>query len=145
MIVEDNPADVRLLRLALREGPARKRLHVATDGMMALEFLARQGPFEDAPVPDLILLDLNLPRRNGCEVLVEMRGQKALRRIPAVVFSNSAAPDDIESAYQAQANCFVTKPSDLDDYFAVVRHIEDFWLTTAHLPNSRAEFLRFPR
>ena len=140
LIVEDNPADVRLLREALREGPAQKRLHVASDGMMALEFLSRQGSFAGVPVPHLILLDLNLPRRNGCEVLEEMRRQKELRAIPTIMFSSSSAPDDIERAYQAQANCFVTKPSNLDDYFAAVRHIEDFWLTTAQLPNSRSEF-----
>jgi CheY-like chemotaxis protein len=134
LLVEDNPGDVRLTREALRDGRVHTHLSVASDGEEALAFLRRQGRFGDAPRPDIILLDLNLPKRSGREVLSEIKRDDSLRRIPVVVLSTSAAEQDILASYDLNANCFITKPVDLDQFIRVIRSIEDFWLTVVRLP-----------
>ena len=111
------------------------RLHSATDGEQALAFLRRQGDFGDRPRPDLILLDLNLPRMDGRETLAEIKGDANLRRIPVIVLTTSDADSDIRASYNLHANCFITKPVDLDDFMTVVRAIQSFWLTIAKIPN----------
>lgn len=135
LLVEDNPGDVRLTIEGLNEGKVRNNLHVARDGVEALEFLRRQGPFTDAVRPDLILLDLNLPRMDGREVLAEVKSDPDLKTIPVVVLTTSSAEQDILHSYQLQANCYITKPVDLEQFIKVVRSIEDFWLTIVKLPN----------
>jgi chemotaxis family two-component system response regulator Rcp1 len=130
LLVEDNPADVRLTQEALREGKVKNNLSVARDGEEALAFLRREG----APRPDLILLDLNLPRRDGREVLKEIKDDPQLRMIPVVVLTTSAAEGDILKSYSLHANCYITKPVDLDQFITVVKSIDDFWLTIVRLP-----------
>lgn len=134
LLVEDNPGDVRLTQEAFKEGRVLVNLHVAADGVQAMEMLNRQGPHKDLPRPDLILLDLNLPRKNGREVLLEIKADAELRRIPVIVMTTSKADQDIHRAYNLNANCYVTKPVDLDEFLHVVRSIEDFWLTIVTLP-----------
>ena len=134
LLVEDNPGDVRLTREALREGKVRNNLHVASDGVEALAFLRKEGPYAAAVRPDLILLDLNLPRKDGREVLKEIKADPALRHIPVVVLTSSQAEEDIVRAYDLHANCYVTKPVDLDQFIRVVEAIEDFWFTIVKLP-----------
>jgi chemotaxis family two-component system response regulator Rcp1 len=134
LLVEDNPGDVRLTREALREGKVRNRLSVATDGAEAIAFLRRQGEFADATRPDLILLDLNLPRKDGREVLAEIKADPALKYIPVVVLTSSKAEEDVLRAYDLHANCYVTKPVDFDQFIRVVKSIEDFWFTIVQLP-----------
>ena len=134
LLVEDNPGDVRLTKEALRDGKVRNNLHVVDDGVKALEFLRRQGPYAEAPRPDLILLDLNLPRMGGREVLAEVKNDPQLQSIPVVVLTTSQAEQDIVRAYELNANCYVTKPVDLDQFITVVKSIEDFWLTIVRLP-----------
>jgi CheY-like chemotaxis protein len=134
LLVEDNPGDVRLTRETLKEGKIHTHLSVAGDGEEALAFLRRQGPHEAAVRPDLILLDLNLPRKSGREVLAEIKADEHLRRIPVVVLTSSQAERDIAESYDLCANCYVTKPVDLDQFIKVVRSIEDFWLTVVKLP-----------
>ena len=131
LVVDDNAADADLTREALSGSGFVDELHVVGDGVEALAFLRREGAYEGAPVPDLILLDLNMPRLDGRGVLTEMKRDAALRRIPVVVLTSSSAPDDVAGAYDAGANCFVTKPVDLDAYLATVRAIGHFWLTVA--------------
>lgn len=135
LLVEDNPADVRLTREALKEAKVRNQLHVVEDGVAAMEFLNRQGEYADAPRPDLILLDLNLPKKDGREVLEEIKQDDALKRIPVVVLTTSQAEEDIVKTYNLHANCYVTKPVDLDQFITIVRSIEDFWLTIVKLPH----------
>lgn len=135
LLVEDNPGDVRLTIEGLNEGKVRNNLHVARDGVEALEFLRRQGPFADAVRPDLILLDLNLPRMDGREVLAEVKSDPKLKTIPVVVLTTSRADQDILNSYQLQANCYITKPVDFDQFINVVKSIEHFWLTVVTLPN----------
>jgi two-component system, chemotaxis family, response regulator Rcp1 len=135
LLVEDNPGDVRLVREALRDSTVGTRLSVARDGEEALAFLRREPPHARAPRPDLILLDLNLPRRDGREVLAAVREDPTLRAIPVVVLTSSDAERDIADAYELKANCFVTKPVDLDRFIGVVRAIEHFWLTVVRLPS----------
>ena len=135
LLVEDNEADVRLTREALREAGENVRLSAVVDGEQALAFLRREGAYAEAPRPKLVLLDLNLPRKDGREVLDELKADPTLARIPVIVLTTSAAESDILHSYDLQANCFITKPLDLDEYFTVVRSIEDFWLTTARLPS----------
>ena len=137
LLVEDNPGDVRLTREALKEGKVRNNLHVAADGVEALRFLRREGDHRNAVRPDLILLDLNLPRKSGREVLVEIKADPDLRRIPVIILSTSASDDDVASAYDLAANCYVTKPVDLDEFIGVVRAIDSFWLSLARLPTAR--------
>jgi len=134
LLVEDNAGDVRLTREALKEGKVRNNLSVARDGVEALAFLRRQGEFATAPRPDLILLDLNLPRKDGRDVLGEIKKEEALRRIPVVVLTTSKAEEDIVKTYELHANCYITKPVDLEQFIAVVKSIDDFWLTVVRLP-----------
>lgn len=134
LLVEDNPADVRLTQEALREGKVKNNLSVARDGEEALAFLRREGQAR----PDLILLDLNLPRRDGREVLKEIKADPELRRIPVVVLTTSSAEVDILKSYELHANCYITKPVDLDQFITVVKSIDDFWLTIVKLPPDKA-------
>jgi CheY-like chemotaxis protein len=136
LLVEDNPGDVRLTQEALRDEPARRRLHVAADGEDGLAFLRREGRHRDAPRPDLVLLDLSLPGKPGGDVLKEIKESAELRPIPVVVFTSSSEPSDVLNTYQRCGNCFVTKPLAFDDYARTVRSIETFWLCVARLPTS---------
>jgi CheY-like chemotaxis protein len=136
LLIEDNPGDVRLTRESLKEGKIHTRLSVVQDGEAALDFLYRRGAHTAAPRPDLILLDLNLPGRSGREVLAQIKADENLRRIPVVVLTSSQAEKDIAESYDLNANCYVTKPVDLDQFMRVVRSIEDFWLTVVKLPRS---------
>src|SRR5687767_1098550 len=135
LLVEDNPGDVRLTQEALKDGRVFVNLTVACDGVEAMEILRRQGQHANKPKPDLILLDLNLPRKNGREVLQEIKADEVLKRIPVIVMTTSKAEQDIHRVYNLNANCYVTKPVDLDEFLNVVRSIEDFWLTIVTLPN----------
>jgi CheY-like chemotaxis protein len=135
LLVEDNPGDVRLTIEALNEGHMRNNLRVARDGVEALEFLRHQGRFADAVRPDLILLDLNLPRMDGREVLAAVKSDPQLKTIPIVVLTTSHAEQDILNSYELQANCYITKPVDLEKFITVIRSIENFWLTVVTLPN----------
>ena len=134
LLVEDNPGDVRLTQEALKEGRVRNRLHVAGDGVEALAFLRREGRHASAPRPDLILLDLNLPKKDGREVLAEVKTDADLKRIPVVVLTTSEAEQDVLRSYDLHANCYITKPVDLEKFLGVVRSLEDFWLTIVRLP-----------
>jgi chemotaxis family two-component system response regulator Rcp1 len=134
LLVEDNPGDVRLTREALKEGKVCNNLSVVPDGVEALAYLRRQGRYADARRPDVILLDLNLPRKDGREVLEEVKGDPELRSIPVVVLTSSEAERDIARAYALHANCYITKPVDLDQFITVVRSIEDFWFSIVKLP-----------
>ena len=133
-LVEDNPGDVRLTREALKEGKIRNNLNVAGDGVEALRYLRREGPYGKSTRPDLILLDLNLPKMDGREVLEAVKADPALRLIPVVVLTSSAAEQDIVRAYDLHANCYVSKPVDLDQFIHVVKSIEDFWFSIVKLP-----------
>lgn len=134
LLVEDNPGDVRLTIEALKEGKVRNNMHVAGDGVEAMAFLRKEGKYADMPRPDLILLDLNMPRKDGREVLAEIKADPVLRRIPVVILTTSKAEEDIVKTYSHHANCYITKPVDLDQFITVVRSIEDFWLTIVKLP-----------
>jgi chemotaxis family two-component system response regulator Rcp1 len=134
LLVEDNPGDVRLVREALKEGGFPGHLNVAMDGDEATDILWKRGNHKNDPRPDLIMLDLNLPGKNGRAVLQEIKGDPNLRQIPVTVFSTSTAPNDLDHAYAHHANCYICKPSDLDEYMQVVRSIERFWRTVATLP-----------
>jgi two-component system, chemotaxis family, response regulator Rcp1 len=138
LLVEDNPGDVRLTEEALREGKVKNRLHVARDGVEAIEFLRRQGKFANATRPDLVLLDLNLPRKDGREVLAEIKNDPDLKMLPVVVLTTSSAEADILRTYSLHANCYIQKPVDLDQFVQVVKSIDDFWLTVVRLPKDRA-------
>jgi two-component system, chemotaxis family, response regulator Rcp1 len=135
LLVEDNPGDVRLMREALKMQAAETRLAVAEDGEQAVRFLRRLDPFHDAPRPDLIFLDLNLPRRDGREVLAEIKNDQLLRRIPVIVLTTSEAERDVQRMYDLHANCYIRKPPDLDRYLEVIRMCEKFWLEIVRLPN----------
>ncbi len=134
LMVEDNPGDVRLTVEALKEGKIRNNFNTVEDGVEAMAFLRRQGPYADAPRPDLILLDLNLPKKNGREVLAEIKDDDELRRIPVVILTVSQAEQDILKSYNLHANCYINKPVDLDRFLEVVKSIENFWLTVVMLP-----------
>ncbi len=134
LLVEDNPADVRLLREALREVPYKVNLNLAGDGMEALSFLRRVKPYENVPRPSLVLLDLNMPVKNGREVLREIKTDPDLRSIPVVVLTTSEAPGDIDYCYGAYANAYVVKPRDLESFMAAVRGIWEFWFGVARIP-----------
>ncbi len=134
LLVEDNPGDARLTQEALREGKLRNRIHHARDGVEALAFLRREGEFRDAPVPDIILLDLNMPRKDGREVLAEIKADPKLRLIPVVILTTSEAENDIVKSYELHANCYITKPVDLEKFTTIVHTIEDFWLQVVTLP-----------
>ena len=134
LLVEDNPDDADLTVDALREGRVRNRITVVDDGVKAMAYLRREGKYGGAPRPDLILLDLNLPRKNGREVLAEIKQDADLRRIPVVVMTSSDDEKDILAAYNLHVNCYVTKPVDLGQFLRVVKSIEHFWLSVVKLP-----------
>ncbi len=134
LLVEDNPGDARLTLEALKEGKVLNRVSVVPDGVEAMAFLHREGPYADAPRPNLILLDLNLPKKDGREVLAEIKADPDLKRIPVVILTTSRAEEDIARTYDLHANCYITKPVDLDKFLEVVRSIEDFWLAFVQLP-----------
>jgi len=135
LLVEDNPADVRLTREALKEGKVYSNLHWVKDGVEALEFLRNAGRHQGAPRPDILLLDLNLPKKDGREVLHEIKNDGKLKRIPVVILTTSQAEEDVLKSYNLHANCYVTKPVDLEQFIRVVRSIDAFWLTVVTLPN----------
>lgn len=134
LLVEDNPGDARLAVEALKEGNVSNRLHVVPDGVEAMAFLRREGKYADAPRPHVVLLDLNLPRKDGRQVLAEVKTDEVLKRIPVVVLTTSQAEQDITKSYELHANCYITKPVDLDRFITVIRSIEDFWCTVVKLP-----------
>jgi CheY-like chemotaxis protein len=134
LLVEDDPGDVLMTREALAESKVLNALHVATDGEEALRFLRREAPFEDAPRPDLVLLDLNLPRVDGREVLEQVKGDPDLRRIPVVVLTTSQAEEDILRSYDLHANAFISKPVDFDRFVEVIRQVDNFYITIVSLP-----------
>ena len=135
LLVEDNPGDVRLTEEALKEGKVINNIHLVNDGVEAVSFLQKEGKYTDAVRPDLILLDLNLPKKDGREVLMEIKKDEALRRIPVVVLTTSKAEEDIIRTYDCHANCYITKPVDFDQFIKVVKSIEDFWLSLVKLPH----------
>jgi chemotaxis family two-component system response regulator Rcp1 len=135
LLVEDNPGDVRLTLEAFKTAKVANHLTVVNDGVEALAHLRRQGPYVNSVTPDLILLDLNLPKKDGREVLAEIKTDERLRKIPVVILTTSAAKEDIARTYSSHANCYITKPVDLDEFFRVVKSIEDFWLTLVKLPS----------
>jgi len=134
LLVEDNPGDVRLTREALKEAKFRNELHVVCDGVEAVDYLRRRGAFASVLRPHLILLDLNLPRKDGREVLAEIKNDPDLRRIPVVVLTTSEAEVDILKAYDLHANCYISKPVEIDEFLTVVKAIEDFWVTIVKVP-----------
>jgi two-component system, chemotaxis family, response regulator Rcp1 len=134
LLVEDNPGDERLTREALKEGKVYSNLHWVKDGVEAMEFLRRQGKYSSVPRPDIILLDLNLPKKDGREVLQDIKNDPELKRIPVVVLTTSKAEEDVLRTYNLHANCFVTKPVDLEKFIVVVKSIDVFWLTVVTLP-----------
>jgi chemotaxis family two-component system response regulator Rcp1 len=134
LLVEDNPGDVLLTQEAFREGRLAHRLSVAEDGEEAIRFLRREGQYANAPKPDVILLDLNLPKKDGRELLAEIKEDPALRYIPIIVLTTSDAEQDVWRAYKLHANCYLTKPVNLDDFIRKIRSFEDFWLTVVRLP-----------
>jgi two-component system, chemotaxis family, response regulator Rcp1 len=134
LLVEDNPGDVRLIQEALRDGKVWNNPHVVSDGEMALDFVYRRGAFAESPRPDMILLDLNLPKKDGREVLATIKSDPDLKRIPVVVLTTSKEEEDVLRAYNLAANCYVTKPVEFDQFMKVIRMIEDFWLTIVALP-----------
>ena len=136
LLVEDNPGDVRLTQEAFKESRLGNHLSVVMDGVEALAFLRQEGPYATSPRPDLVLLDLNLPKKDGREVLAEVKADPALKRIPVVVLTTSQAETDILRVYDLYANCYITKPVDLDQFLKVVRSIEGFWLEIVKLPDS---------
>jgi chemotaxis family two-component system response regulator Rcp1 len=137
LLVEDSPGDVRLTQEAFREANPSVYLHVANDGVEAMVFLRNQGSHAHAPRPDMILLDLNLPRMDGRQVLAEIKKDDALRMIPTVILTTSVAEADVAKSYQLQANCYLTKPVQLEAFEDLVRSINEFWLTTVKLPQKR--------
>jgi len=134
LLVEDNPGDADLAREALENSKVRNNLHVVGDGEAAMAFLRRHGKYAAAPRPDLVLLDLNLPKKDGREVLAEVKADDVLKRIPVVILTTSKAEEDILKTYNLHANCYITKPIDLNQFIKVVHAIEDFWLTIVQLP-----------
>jgi len=134
LLVEDSPGDIRLAREALKEAKLLNRLFAVTDGEEALAFLRRQGRYADAVRPDLIFLDLNLPKKDGREVLAEIKSDPGLRRIPVVILTSSGAEEDILKTYDLHANCYVSKPVGLERFIAVVKSIENFWVSIVRLP-----------
>jgi len=135
LLAEDSPGDIRLTREALKDGRIHNNLHVVQDGVECMAFLRREGKYGDVPKPHLILLDLNMPRKDGREVLAEIKNDPLLRRIPVVVLTTSKAEQDILKAYDLHANCYITKPVDLDQFIHVVKSVEDFWFTIVKLPD----------
>lgn len=138
LLVEDNPGDVRLTREAFRDAKVHLEMHVVSDGMEAIDFLYRRGNYAACPRPDLILLDLNLPRKDGRDVLAEIKADMSLMMIPVVILTTSASDVDIESSYMLHANCYISKPVDLDGFLTVVRSIDSFWFSVVKLPSTEA-------
>lgn len=136
LLVEDNPGDVRLTEEALKEGKVHNTLYVAGDGVEALAFLRNEDGYADVPRPDVILLDLNLPRKDGREVLAEIKACHNLRRIPVVILTTSEAEEDILHSYNLHANCYITKPVNLEQFIEVVKSVDNFWFTIVKLPPS---------
>ncbi len=134
LMVEDNPGDARLTREALKESKVCNNLHHVRDGVEAMEFLRKEGEFGNAPMPDIILLDLNLPRKDGRQVLAELKAIPHLKHIPVVVLTTSEAEQDIVKSYELHANCYITKPVDLDKFVEIIHGIENFWLSIVKLP-----------
>ena len=134
LLIEDNPGDVRLTIEALKDCKVSNKVHVAIDGEEAIHFLRKKGKYLEAPKPDLILLDWNLPKKNGSEVLKEIKTDEILRRIPVIVLTTSKAQQDIAKAYDLYANCYITKPVDLNQFLSAVNTIEDFWFSIVKLP-----------
>ena len=135
LLVEDDPGDVLLIREAFADNKVHNRLHVVPDGVEALTFLRQEGEHADAPRPDLVLLDLNLPRKDGREVLAEVKGDESLQHIPVVVLTTSKAEEDVLRSYKLHANAYVTKPVDFDRFIDVVRRIDEFFVTVVKLPS----------
>lgn len=135
LLVEDNPGDAELAREALENSKFINQLHVAEDGVQAMAFLHRQGPYADAPRPDIILLDLNLPKKDGREVLAEIKSDENLKTIPVVILTSSKADEDIIRSYKLHANCYITKPLDIVSFFDVVNNIKEFWMSIVVLPH----------
>jgi len=138
LLVEDSPGDVRLTREALKDAKVHINLHVAPDGAEAMAFLKREGDYANVPRPDLILLDLNLPKKDGREVLAEIKESESLKSIPVVILTTSASEEDILRSYRLHANCYITKPVDLDGFLKVVHSIDNFWLSVVKLPRERS-------
>jgi len=138
LLVEDNPADVRLTQEALKESKIKIGLNVVGDGMDAMAYLRREGKYSDAVKPDIVLLDLNLPKKDGREVLAEIKGSEALKCIPVVVLTTSKAEEDILRSYNLYANCYITKPLDFEQFLTIVKSIKDFWLTLVRLPSTES-------
>lgn len=136
LLVEDNPGDIRLTQEALKESDIKSNLHVVKDGVEALEFLHGKGKYGSVPVPDLILLDLNLPKKDGREVLAEIKNADPLKMIPVVILTTSDAEQDILKSYKLHANCFITKPVDLDQFIYVIKQIQIFWFGVVKLPTT---------
>jgi two-component system, chemotaxis family, response regulator Rcp1 len=137
LLVEDNPGDIRLTQEALKEGTIRNELHVVKDGVEAIDFLKRKGKYTNSPTPDIILLDLNLPRKDGREVLAEIKADDNLKLIPVIILTTSDADLDVQKSYKLHANCFITKPVDLDQFIFIIRQIETFWFTVVKLPTKK--------
>ncbi len=135
LLIEDNPGDARLTLEALKEGKVKNNLHIVYDGVEATDFLFKRNEYVNSPRPDLIILDLNLPKKNGREVLAEIKVDENLKRIPVAILTTSKSEEDVLLTYNLHANCFITKPLDLDKFFEVVKSIENFWLTIVKLPN----------
>jgi chemotaxis family two-component system response regulator Rcp1 len=135
LLVEDSPGDVRLTQEVLRDAKIANDLHVVGDGEAAMSFLRKEGEFTDRPRPDLVLLDLNLPRKDGREVLTEMNSDPDLHRLPVIVLTTSSADEDVVRSYELSVNCYITKPIDLNEFITVVRSIENFWLSIVRLPS----------
>ena len=134
LLIEDNPGDARLTQEALNDGKVKNNLHIVCDGVEATDFLFKRNKYKDAPRPDLIILDLNLPKKNGHEVLAEIKVDETLKSIPVVILTTSKAEEDILKSYKLHANCFLTKPIDLIEFFEMIKSIEGFWLTLVKLP-----------
>jgi chemotaxis family two-component system response regulator Rcp1 len=134
LLVEDNPGDVRLTREALKDAKVLNEVYVAQDGVEAMQFLRKQGAFPNAPMPDMILLDLNLPKKDGRQVLAEIKGDPKLRHIPVVILTTSKADEDIIKTYNLHANAYITKPVDLDRFIEIIHTLEEFWFSIVKLP-----------
>jgi CheY-like chemotaxis protein len=137
LIVEDNPVDVLITKEALKETKVATNISVMGDGVEAMAFLNAEGKYSDRPIPDLILLDLNLPKRDGREVLAEIKRDPDLRRIPVLVLTTSKADEDVVHSYELHANCVITKPVDLDKFVSVIKSIDGFWLNIVRLPEEK--------
>ena len=134
LLIEDSPGDVRLTKEALKEGKILNNLHVVNDGVEAMIFLKKEEKYQSSPTPDLILLDLNMPKKDGREVLAEIKADTKLKSIPVVILTTSSAEEDILKSYDLHANCYITKPVDLDQFIKVIKSINDFWLNIVKLP-----------